>query len=261
MDNITRELKYWLESMVDFGQNEIGEIKENLFYNETLSREIKKLEGELNSYSNNILYIDSTSRALTMRQLKITMQFIGKFMPYKVGHHEKYPEKNFHSFQFFKYICFQGFTPGNYPILFYGNTKEINDSVLLARYLKENCSITNYYSDECKKDNTRIYHNLIQSEIYEHQMLLCDQNEVEMNRSTKKCLYGHINSFHLYEYGRQFWIKYKDNRKFSAMIANDGHENSLEAFKYNDDITYNFINYYLEYIFNIKNVIFNNILN
>ena len=45
------------------------------------------------------------------------------------------------------------------------------------------------------------------------------------------------------------------------MIANDGHENSLEAFKYNDDITYNFINYYLEYIFNIKNIIFNNILN
>ena len=57
-----------------------------------------------------------------------------------------------------------------------------------------------------------------------------------MNRPTKKCLYGHINSFHLYEYGRQFWIKYKDNRKFSVMIANDGHENSLEAFKYNDDI-------------------------
>ena len=78
-----------------------GEIKENLFYNETLSWEIKKLEGGLNYYSNNILYIDSTSRALTMRQLEITMQFIGKFMPYKVGHHEKYPEKKFSQFSIF----------------------------------------------------------------------------------------------------------------------------------------------------------------
>ena len=52
MDNITRELKYWPESMVDFSQNENGEIKVNLSYNETLSKERKKLEGKLNPYSN-----------------------------------------------------------------------------------------------------------------------------------------------------------------------------------------------------------------
>ena len=39
-----------------------------------------------------------------------------------------------------------------------------------------------------------------QSEIYDHQMLLCDPNIVEMNKPIKKCLYGHINSYHLYEY-------------------------------------------------------------
>ena len=243
MDNITREIKYWPESIVDFSQNENGEIKVNLSYNETLSKERKKLEGKLNPYSNNImvLYIDSTSRALAMRQLKKTMQFLEQFMSYKGGHHEKYPKENFHSFQFFKYHCFRMFTPGNYPILFYGNTKEINDSVLITRYLKENGYVTNYCSDECKKDNTRTYHNLTKSEMYDHQMLLCDPNIVEMNKPIKKCLYGHINSYHLYEYGKQFWMKYKDNRKFSAMVTNDGHESSLEALKYTDDIIYNYL--------------------
>ena len=59
-----------------------------------------------------VLYIDSTSRALAMRQLKKTIQFLEQFMSYKGGHHKKYPEENFHSFQFFKYHCFRMFTPG-----------------------------------------------------------------------------------------------------------------------------------------------------
>ena len=243
MDNITREIKYWPEVIVDFTNNEIGELKINLSYNETLSKERKKLEGKLNPYSNNImiLYIDSTSRGMAMRQLKKTMKFIEQFMPYKGSYHKKYPEENYHSFQFFKYHCFKMFTTGNYPILFYGNKKEINSSVLITRYLKENGYVTNYCSDECKKDNTRTYHNFTLSEMYDHQMLLCDPNIVEMNKPIKKCLYGNINSYHLYEYGKQFWIKYKDNRKFSALVTNDGHESSLEALKYTDDIIYNYL--------------------
>ena len=43
-----------------------------------------------------------------------------------------------------------------------------------------------------------------------------------------------------FEYGKQFWTKYKDNRKFSAMVTNDGHESSLEALKYSDDMIYNY---------------------
>ena len=113
--------------------------------------------------------------------------------------------------------------------------------MLITRYLKENGYVTNYCSDECKKDNTRTHHNLTKSEMYDHQMLLCDPNIVEMNKPTKKCLYGNINSYHLYEYGKQFWIKYKDNRKFSAMVTNDGHESSLEALKYSDDLLYNYL--------------------
>ena len=243
MDNITKDIQDFPEQIVDFTKNENGELIINLNFNETLSQERKKLENNLNSYSNNImiLYIDSVSRAHAMRQLKKTMQFFDKFSSYQGGHHEKYPDENFHSFQFFKYHCFKWFTPGNFPVLFYGNKKEVNNLTLITKYLKENGYVTNYCSDECKKDNTRTHHNMTESEIYDHQMLLCDPNIVQMNKPVKKCLYGNLNSYHLYEYGKQFWIKYKNNRKFSAMVTNDGHESSLEALKYSDDIFYNYL--------------------
>ena len=243
MNNIKNDIKYWPEVIVDFTNNEIGELKINLSYNETLSKERKKLEGKLNPYSNNImiLYVDSVSRALSKRQLKKTMKFIEQFMPYKGSYHKKYPEENYHSFQFFKYHCFKMFTTGNYPILFYGNKREVKDLVLITRYLKENGYVTNYCSDECKKDNTRTYHNFTLSEMYDHQMLLCDPNIVEMNKPIKKCLYGQMDTYHLYEYGKQFWIKYKNNRKFSALVTNDAHESTLEALKYTDDIIYNYL--------------------
>ena len=243
MDNITRDIEYWPEQIVDFTENENGQLKINLTYNDTLSKERKELEKNMNPYSDNImiLYVDSVSRPCALRQLKKTTQFFEKFMSYQGGHHDKYPDENYHSFQFFKYHSFRKFTQGNFPILFYGNLPEVNDLVLITKYFKENGYVTNYCSDECKKDNTRMHHNFTESEIYDHQMLLCDPNLVEMSKPIKKCLYGNINSYHLYEYAKQFWIKYKDNRKFSALVTNDGHESTLEALKYTDDIIYNYL--------------------
>ena len=243
MDNITHSIEEWPEHIVDFSKNENGEIIVNLTFNETLSQERKKLENNLTPYSNNImiLYIDSVSRKNAMRQLKKTMKFFEMFMSYEGGHHKNFPNENYHSFQFFKYHSFRMFTPGNYPILFYGNKKESKNLVLITKYLKENGYVTNYCSDECKKDNTRTHHNLTKSEMYDHQMLLCDPNIVLMNKPVKKCLYGNINSYHLYEYGKQFWTKYKDNRKFSALVTNDGHESSLEVLKYSDNMIYNYL--------------------
>ena len=130
----------------------------------------------------------------------------------------KYPEENYHSFQFFKYHSFRMFTPGNFPILFYGNTKEVKDLVLMTRYLKENGYVTNYCSDECKKDNTRTHHNMTQSEIYDHQMLLCDPNVVLMNKPIKKCLYGNINSYHFFICMKHIYI-IRDFSIFSSLFT------------------------------------------
>ena len=77
---------------------------------------------------------------------------------------------------------------------------------------------------------------------YDHQLLLCDPNSKNYNSLIKRCLYGKITTYHLYEYTNQFWRKYQNNRKFSLIVVNDGHEGTLEVIKYSDEIIYNFLN-------------------
>jgi hypothetical protein len=114
------------EIIADFSKDPLGELSINLIYNDSLSKERKKLENKNNPYSNNILilFLDSVSRASSLRQLNKTLQFFEKFISYEGGFNEKYPEEKFHSFQFFKYHSFEGRTAGNYPRLFYGNKRE-----------------------------------------------------------------------------------------------------------------------------------------
>ena len=188
-----------------------------------------------------ILFIDSVSRANSIRQLTKTLSFFEKFMLYKGGFHPKYPEVKFHSFQFFKYHSFKYQTSGNFPRLFYGNPREAKNLILLTKYFKENGYITNYNSDSCQKDNTRTLHNFTKIEVYDHQFLLCDPNKVHYVTPYIRCLHGKMNANHLYNYANQFWRKYKNNRKFSTVILNDGHEGTLEALKYTDTVIYNYL--------------------
>ena len=73
------------EIITDFSKNKFGELIINVNYNNTLSKERKKLERNIKPYSDNIiiLYFDSVSRCNGLRQLKKTFKFIEKFMPYK----------------------------------------------------------------------------------------------------------------------------------------------------------------------------------
>ena len=92
------------------------------------------------------------------------------------------------------------------------------------------------------KDNTRTKHNLTIEEVFDHQFIICDPNRENININTIRCLYGKQNIEHLYEYGDQFWRKYKNNRKFLLIVSNDGHEGTLEVIKYDDNIIFNFLN-------------------
>ena len=232
------------EYIVDFTKDPLGELIINLNYNANLSQERKKLEKNSNPYSDNILilYIDSVSRVNAIRKLKKTLSFFERFISYKGGHNNKYPDENFHSFQFFKYHTFKYHTTGNFPKLFYGNDRKAKVIVRISKYLKENGFVTCYTADYCHKDNIRTLHDLTKEELYDHQLLLCDPNVPNFNSAIKRCLYGEISSYHLYEYSNQFWRKYKDNRKFALIAVNDGHEGTLELVKYTDDIIYNFLN-------------------
>lgn len=60
------------EIITDFSKNKYGELIINVNYNNTLSKERKKLESNTKPYSDNImiLYFDSVSRSNGLRQLK-----------------------------------------------------------------------------------------------------------------------------------------------------------------------------------------------
>ena len=231
------------EYIVDFSKDPLGELKINLNYNETLSLERKKLEHNSNPYSDNILalYIDSVSRLNALRKLKKTINFFNKFISYKGGHNEKYPNDNFHSFQFFKYHAFDGNTGENFLQLFYGNKRYTQDLVRINKYMKENGFITCFSTDYCAKDLTRSSHYLSKEELYDHQLTLCDPNLTDFNSLIKKCLYGKLNAYHLNEYANQFWRKYPNNRKFALIASSDGHEGTLEMLKYSDEVIYDFL--------------------
>ena len=230
------------EIEVDFSKNIYGEMIINLNYNRNLSEKRKKLEKNTIPYSKNIflLFIDSVSRANSIRQLKRTMKFIEQFMPYKQKQSKLYLG-NFHSFQFFKYHSFRGYTIINYPILFYNNIKKGN-KVRITKYFKKNGYITGLANDICFRDGTITFHKMKNEEVFDYQMLICDPNELSFLEMIKRCLYGKNLIEHLFEYATQFWMKYKNNRKFFFVLSHEGHEGTLERLKYIDEIIYNFLN-------------------
>ena len=230
------------EIKVDFSDNPYGELIINLNFNETLSKERKKLEQFTKPYSNNIIiiYLDSVSRALSLRQLKKTLKFFEKFMSYKGNKNPKFSSENFHSFQFFKYHSHKFYTIGNYPIMYYGNFVN-KKNVHINTYLKENGYITSFCSGECGKDWVRTYHIFTNKDNFDHKFITCDPN-VQSKRHKLKCLYNKHLSSHYFKYTEQFWRKYNNNRKFATIFTNDAHEGSLEMLKNIDDIVFNFLN-------------------
>ena len=230
------------EISVDFSNNKNGKMNVNLNFNKTLSDERKKLEGLTTPYSKNImvLYLDSVSRAYSIRQLKKTLRFFEKFIKFNGNKNSKFPNENYHSFQFFKYHSHKFYTTGNYPILFYGNHRnETNKYITL--YLKKNGYITSYSADTCYNDFIRSLHNFSFADIYDHQYIVCDPNYLGAGIKLT-CLYGKLHVEYMFEYINQFWRKYKDNRKFSLLLTNFAHEGSLEKLKYIDNIIYEFFN-------------------
>ena len=230
------------EISVDFSKNINGEMNIHLIKNKSLSDERKKLEGNVTPYSNNIiiLYIDSVSRALSIRQLKKTLNFFEKFISYKGNYNPKYPSENFHSFQFFKYHSCKYWTVGNYPPLFYGDYRAPSNK-LITSHLKKNGFVTCYASDNCGIDFTAHVHNYSFDDAYDYQSINCDPNYAYPN-SKLNCFYGKLNVEYMLDYINQFWRQYKDNRKFSVLLTNFAHESSLEKLKYIDNIIYEYFN-------------------
>ena len=230
------------EIIADFSKNKYGELIIDVNYNDTLSKERKKLAKKSKPYTENILilYFDSVSRSNGLRQLKKTFRFIEKFMSYKGYSNKWYPNEKYHAFQFLKFHSFRFHTRGNYPKIFYGSKKGSNIT-RITKYLKINGYVTGFSNDFCQLESCYLPHNMSQEEISDHEFIICDANKKDINSMLKRCLYDKINIGHQLEYGIQFWKKYKNNRKFLLIINNDGHEGTLEVIKYADQYIYKFL--------------------
>ena len=228
--------------IVDFSENPFGKLIIDINFNLSLSKERKKLEKYNKPYSDNImiLFLDSVSRSSSLRQLKKTLKFFDKFMSYKGNHNSKFPSENFHSFQFFKYHSHKFYTVGNYPLIYYGNRRDIKN-IHINTYLKGNGFITSYSSGQCGNDWVKSYHHFSDKDNYDYKFLNCDPN-AQKKRHSLKCLYNEVLSSHYFKYTDNFWRKYNNNRKFATILTNDGHEGTLEMLKNVDDIIYNFLN-------------------
>ena len=163
-------------------------------------------------------------------------------MAYKGGFNKKYPNEKYHSFQFFKYHAFNGNTYINYPLLFYGQNKKVKKKNLINLYFRKNGYITSLAHDYCSRDNSvRSNHLFVLDEVFDHEFILCDPNKENINFNRIRCLYGKNDIEHLINYSEQFWRKYAENRKFSLIVSNYGHEGTLKVVKYADKYISNFL--------------------
>ena len=236
--NLIKEKKP--EISIDFSKNNKGKLNVNLNFNQTLSDERKQLERQADPYSKNIIviYLDSVSRAYSMRQLKKTLKFFENFISYNGNANYKFPFENFHSFQFFKYHSHKYYTVGNFPILFYGNHRNASNKHINL-YLKRNGFVTCYAADNCYNDFTVTFHNFSSADVFDHHYSVCDPNFLGPT-SKLYCDYNKIYFEYVLEYANQFLRKYNNNQKFLLILSNFAHEGSYEKLKYIDNIMYQF---------------------
>ena len=250
------------EVILDYTNNEYGDIHININYDKELSKERKKLEKNTEPLYDNIIFIffDAISRKHFSRVYKKTSKFLDNFMKYEGYSNEKDPSQKYHGFQFFKQHSFKEFTLGNNIPMFYGKpyyTKKIDsivgdlkDNGFITCNLNGICNKEAYYFDwQLKPDMERNYVE------FDHEMfaLNCDPNYFDVDNPHsiylgessvfRRCLYGKENIEYLFDYGIQFLESYKNNRKFLRISIPNGHEFSGQASKYIDEPLYIFLNY------------------
>ena len=241
------------EIYVDFSSNPFGKLNIKINYSNKLSEE--RLELSKNIDSNNILFIflDNLSRVHFYRQFKKTAKFLKNFMSFKGFSTKDIPEEIYHGFEFMKYHNFQTATLHNSIPMFSGvYFKRTNKMVSIVKNMKEIGYITGNVQDICHKELMAIGNFSNYSFIeFDHEYAApnCDPNVYKYgfgffsgeNGILRKCLYGRDSIEYAFEYGKQFWMAYKKNKKFLRIVNTYGHEYSGEKAKYSDNALYTFL--------------------
>ena len=261
MDLYNNELYYKNEPepevILQFDENNLGNITINLKRNETLSKQRKKISKEKKSLYKNILiiYVDAVSRNHFKRKLSKITKIIEPYMKYN----KKEKEKQYTSFQFLKYHTLQALTYPNIKAMFYGIEISQTNGTNLIKYFKEQGYITGHTGTTCGREifsvNRLSGQNLdYNSWDHENIAMFCDPNFFSAGYPLtkgvasilKRCLYGNYAFDYMIEYTKQFWNSYPDNKKLFRIHFNEGHEGTMEVLKYLEDPLFNFVNYFFE---------------
>ena len=241
------------EVYVDYTNNQFGELKININYNQSLSDLRLSLENNTNSTNILFLFFDNLSRVHFYRKYKKTQKFLQKFLTYEGFVTKEKPEQKYHGFEFLKYHKFKYATLNNAIPMFSGVYYEDNSTMVsIVKEMKKRGYITCNVQDVCHKELMGIgkipSYSYIEFD-YEYAAPNCDPNVYKEgygffggeNNILRKCLYGKDSIEHSFEYGKKFWQSYKDNKKFLRIVNTYAHEYSGEKSRYADESTFNFL--------------------
>ena len=241
------------EVYVDFSENPYGKLTININYSKDLSE--KRLALSNKNDGNNILfiYLDNLSRVHFYRQFKKTSNFLKQFLSFEGFSSRDESEQIYHGFEFLKYHNFKRATLHNAIPMFSGvYYKRKNKMVSIVKKIKELGYITGSVQDICHKELMSIgkfkKYSFIEFD-HEYAAPNCDPNVYKYgfglfsgeNGMLRKCLYGKDSIEHAFEYGKKFWLSYKNNKRFLRVVNTYAHEYSGEKAKYSDDALFTFL--------------------
>ena len=241
-----------------FDDKNYGKININVIKNETLSEERKKISESKNSLYNNVLmiYLDAISRNHFQRKIKKLSKLIEPFMIYNLNE----TEKKFTAFQFMKYQTLKALTIPNIKAMFYGVGLKEGYGINLVKYYKNQGYVTGHTGTTCGKEifsvNALLKSQKLDYDSWDHEniAMFCDPNffapKYPLNKGIasvlKRCLYGKYAFEYMMEYTKQFWMLYKDNKKFFRLHFNEGHEGTMELISYLDEPLFKFVKFFFD---------------
>ena len=209
-----------------------------------------------------VFYIDHLSRAHFNRNFPKTIDYLSKFV--------RPNGQDAELFQFFRHHSVFYNSGFNNAAMYYDEIGKIKpDSEFIADYYSSNGYITGFFTGNCQ---TRIVYladeNHTQPNRYDHLagQMGCDSNydfpwkpdghkdkpgndkanirgEISIFRH---CFYGQNMVNITFEYIKQFWEAYPDNRKFFRTHISDSHEHYGHLVKYMDDQTLDLLQHFEE---------------
>jgi hypothetical protein len=138
------------EITVKFNKKGKGTISMNVYKNETLVKERKKLENNNSLFDNFlIIYTDTVSRNHFKSAFPKLGKFLERFMKYPK---EKTSKGEFEAYEFLKYQALGYFTQINAQPMFFGESMKSNTGKSIINYYTQNGFITGHSWNHCLKD-------------------------------------------------------------------------------------------------------------